>query len=500
MLTPFWRRGGRDRLACRVLDWQLETPLVHWSKREVWTIGHSVQGTLIAGGTGSGKSSGSGDAIAMSMLRSGFGGFILCAKPDEAKSWIERTRVTGREHDLIVIGPGNPWTFNPFTYEAHRRGPGAGHIESLVGLFASLLELTQRNTGPGSGGRDSEGYWTRACLQLVRNFLTLLVLASDEVSIDALSRSILAAPQSLDQACSDDWKRTSFCYRLLTQADQRSKSDTQRRDLGLTADYILTEFPALSDKTRSVIVSTFTSLVDCLNRGALHEIFGSRTTFTPEASAHGRIIVCDLSVKEHGLTGLLANVLLKHCWQLAMERRNVLENPRPVFLWMDEAQHFLVSTDQLFLTTARSARVATVLLTQNLPTIYAAFGAGEKGKAEADSLLGNCCTKIFHANTCPVTNEWASSIIGRTEHLHVSGNNSSNGDWVSTALGLPGSGGNTSAGFNESFEYEVQPSVFTRFRTGGLENYRLVDGILIQSGKVFRDTNKIWRPVTFQQR
>jgi hypothetical protein len=463
--------------------------------QELWTVGHAVQGTLIAGQTGSGKSTGSGKQILCSFLEAGFGGLVLCAKADEADHIRTQCRACGREEDLIVVQPGGPWRFNPFTHEAERAG--TSHVESIVGLFSALLELTQRSGG--SSGRDGERYWVLACLQLVRNFVNLLLLATGRVSIDELYAAIVSAPNSLDQAASQAWRKSSRCSQLLMQADQNPKSPAQKRDLGLTADYILLEYAGLSDKTRSVVVSMFTSLIDVMQRGVLYELFGTDTTFTPECSAAGKIIVCDLSVKTHGLTGLIANLLLKHVWQKVMERRMITADSRPVFLWMDEAQHFLVSEDQLFLTTCRSARVATVLLTQNLPNVYAACGSGEQGKAQADSLLGNCCTKIFHANTDPVTNEWASSIIGMTRQVMASGNSSAPQDWVSTAIGLPRET-TVSAGFNESWNHDVQPSVFTRLRTGGPSNGFLVDGILVQSGKVFADTGKIWRPVTFSQR
>lgn len=499
MLDRWWRRsrtGTGQAAACR---WRLDGPLLQWSRQDAWTIANAVQGTLCMGETGSGKSSGSGRAISTAFLQAGFGGLVLCVKPDEAATWIDRTRQCGRGDDLILVRPGGPWRFNPFAVEAGRSGPGAGHVESLVGLFSSLLEMVQRSSGLGSGGRDSEGYWIRACLQLLRNFLTLQMLAADEVSVDALYRAIVSAPTSLEQACSQEWKRTSFCYRLLAAADQRAKTETQSRDFRLTADYILLEFAALSDKTRSVIVSTFTSLIDCLNRGVLHELFGTDTTFTPEASLEGKIIICDLPVKTHGVTGLLANSLLKHMWQSHIERRDVAANPRPVFLWMDEAQHFLGSNDALFLTTARSSRVATVLLTQSLPTLYAAFGAGEKGKAEADSLLANCTTKLFHLNICPVTNEWAASMVGRTRQFFYSGGSSTPEDAAGSMWGMRPEG-STNAGFSEQMEFELPPSTFTQLRNGGEHNRILVDGILMQSGKQFAGSGKMWRRVTFSQK
>src|SRR4029077_19933995 len=94
-----------------------------------------------------------------------------------------------------------------------------------------------------------------------------------------------------------------------------------------------------------------------------------------------------------------AGVLWKTIWQQAAERRNINHNPRPVFCWMDEAQHFVSRTDPLFLTTSRSARVMCVMLTQNLPNFYTALS-----RDETHSLLGNLSTSVWHKNTCTVTN------------------------------------------------------------------------------------------------
>src|ERR1035438_4997174 len=52
--------------------------------------------------------------------------------------------------------------------------------------------------------------------------------------------------------------------------------------------------------------------------------------------------------------------------------------------------------------TARSARVATVLMTQNLDSLQSQIG-----KMETEALLGNFNTKIFCANDHVASNEWA---------------------------------------------------------------------------------------------
>jgi hypothetical protein len=153
----------------------------------------------------------------------------------------------------------------------------------------------------------------------------------------------------------------------------------------------------------------------------------------------------------------------------------------------------------MYQTTCRSSRVATVLLTQNVGNIEAALGGSEKGKTEAASLFGNLNTKIMHCNGDPVTNEWAATIIGRTRQCFANGTNSSqSADWMGQAVGL-GSGGQTSSGFSEAFEFEVQPSAFTELRAGGPENEMMVDGIVFQNGRKFAGTKRPWMRAAFRQ-
>ena len=113
----------------------------------------------------------------------------------------------------------------------------------------------------------------------------------------------------------------------------------------------------------------------------------------------------------------------------------------------------------MFQTTCRSARVATVLLSQNVSNFYAALGGNEKGNAEADSLFANLNTKIYHANSDPVTNEWASNTIGRTRQFFV---NASQSRSAADCFGIPfeiDQPSQNSSGVSEQFEFEVQQSV-----------------------------------------
>ncbi|MDX2199509.1 MAG: TraM recognition domain-containing protein [Phycisphaerae bacterium] len=490
-----WRRKSSDhRTAAHT--WDLDQPLLMLSPQDAWTIRDALEGTIGLGATGSGKTSGSGCPIALAMLRAGFGGTVLTAKRGERELWESYCRATGRLGDLRVIGDGK-LCFNFLNYEAKRPGAGGGISENIVNIFSTVLEAADR-TKSGGGGQEDQGFWRRSMRQLVRNCVDLLLLAGVEVSIPSLYRVVISAPQNREQAAAAAWREKSLCFQCLQKAESRAQNPTQQRDFDLVADYFLFEFANLSEKTRSVVVSSFTSLIDVLNRGLLRELFSTTTNITPDVVEEGKIVVIDLPVKEFAEIGVLAQVLWKYMFQRAIERRDVKKSPRPVFLMADEAQYFITSYDQQFQTTCRAARVATVLLSQNVSNFYAALGHGDAGRAEADSLFGNLNTRIFHANGDPITNEWASSLIGRSRQLMSNGGNSQSRDWWTAMTGL-GDPGQCSAGFSEIFEYEVQPAVFTRLRTGGPANGGIVDAIVVRNGKVFRQTGKVWLPVMFRQ-
>lgn len=499
MTRPLFGGWFKKRSGGAQSSWDRAVPLLQWSDVDPWTIGDAVEGTLVLGATGSGKTSGSGRAIATSMLRRKFGGLVLTAKSDECQTWLRYARECGREDDVVVFGVESPWTFNPIDLELRRAGIGAGLTENIVQMIGTILEVGDRGSG---SGRDNDGYWRKASQQLCRNLVDLLAIAKGRITIPDIYRLAVSAPTSLEQVRSDEWRSKSLCWHCLGEGLKREKTPRQAADFELVADYFLREFPALADKTRSVVVSTLSSTIDVLNRGALRELFCGDTNLTPQAAEEGKIIIVDLPVKEFGEVGQFAQVLWKYAFQRSIERRVVTPETRPVFLWADEMQNFVTSYDMQFQTTCRSALVATVLLTQNVSNVYAALGGGEKGRAEAASLFANLNTKIFHAQTDPVTNEWAASIVGRS--LHQFGNASSSStpeERMNGALGMrwlthPG---NTSAGFSESYDFEVQPAVFTQLRTGGRAHAGIVDAIVVRNGRKFESTGKSWTPATFRQ-
>lgn len=489
-MWPFTRRGLRRRSAN---PWDLANPLMNLTRYDSWSIGDACQGAQVFGSTGSGKSSGAVAAITRAFMSAGFGGLLLTTKPSDRADYERYARETGRTHDLRVFGIDEPLRFNPIDAELHRQDAGAGLTENIVALLGSLLEVSERSSG--QGGQEDSGFWKRTNRQLTRNAVDLLAMATGSLSVPDLYRLVVSAPTSLEQLRSDDWKRQSFCFRCLVQAEKQTMSPQKQADFELVADFFMVEFVHLSERTRSVVVSTFTSMLDILNRGAVRELMSTTTNVTPEMAQEGALILVDLPIKVFGEVGAFCQVLWKQCFQLAMERRNIATNGRPTFILCDESHLLTTSNDQTFQTTARSSRTATLYSTQSLSNYLAVFGS----QAEADvySLLGNLQTQIFHQQADTRTNQYASELIGRTRQYLVNCNNSYQAPGLFDAFPQQ-QGAQLSTGISETIEYEVQPSRFASLRKGGPPHFQ-VDGIIYQGGRQFSGTGAPWMPVTFNQ-
>jgi len=460
-----------------------------------WSLGDAFQGVQVFGGTGSGKSSGSGQALARAFLGANLGGLVLTAKTDEVGQWKRYAAEAGRpDDDLIIVEARGKWRFNFLNYELKRSGAGSGQTENLVNLFCSVLEASERRSG-----QSGDSYWQRTMKQLLRNAIDLSVLVANDVSLPILHQIITSAPTSLQEAVDEEWRRQSDCFGLVEILEKRflkrgaspaspepSLDDRIREsDARLTRDYWMREYPSLAVETRSGIVSTFTSMADCFLRGTLGQLFCTDRNFTPEDSFDGKIIILNLPVKEFNELGQFAQVLFKFVWQRAVERRippgikraDAERTIRPVFLWADESQFFANSYDALFQSTARSSRACTVYLTQNFPSYLSVFG-GVNSQAEVEAFIGNLQTKIFHANGDPKTNNWAADSIGKTRQSYYTGG-------MSEQLGKPATGGGVSqsTGEHQTLDFLVRPHEFTVLRTGGEENEMQVDSIIFQGGR-----------------
>ncbi len=474
----------------------LNTPLHAFSPDDYWTINDATQGTSIMGATGSGKTSGSGAALAKSFLRAGLGGLVMCAKPEERELWEQYARETGRLQSLVVFSPNGyrynehgekvekQWRFNFLNYELNRAGRGGGLTENLVNLLTRVTELAE-GTHDIAG---KEQFWERSMRQLIRNGIDILSLSQGAIILKDLIRFIRDAPINHEQIDDPKWKEESFCAKCILEAAGKEKTPREQNDFEMAADYWLREFPNLGDRTRSSIVATFTSVADQLLHGLAWELLCTDTTIVPEVTfKNAAVIILDLPIQQFQELGRITQGIFKFMWQRAILRRDPKSDPRPVFLWADEAQNFVSSFDYQYQAVARSARACTVYMTQNISNYYAVLG-GANSHDEAHALLGNFQTKIFHANGDSATNMFAADMIGQ--------------DWQfagSFGVSQGDQGASRTGGGSMSVQYKYFPHLFTRLLKGGPENNLKVQGVVFQGGRVWNATQDTFLTHIFHQ-
>jgi type IV secretory pathway TraG/TraD family ATPase VirD4 len=422
----------------------LDEPILDWRRAEKWTMAKAMQGTLIVGSTGSGKTSGSGATIASAFLRNGFSGLVLTVKQDEPENWRGLCEQERRIDDLICFRPGSGYCFNPLEFETV--------TENRVQLFLKLSEL-----GISGGTTPASGFWDEERKKLLRNLFQLVESAGLTPSVTILAAILSQAPSSLAEVATAAWQRDSWCAQAIADANRRMGVGSDP-DTTIAVEYFEQEYPTLNPKTRSIVVSMVSSTFDVLRRAPLRQLFTETSNISPRSVFEGKqILVVDLPVKKFNDVGRYANVIWKFCFQREVERR---AEKSPTFIWADEAQLFLNREDYLFQTTARSAGCASVYLTQNYPNLLDALG-----QHPADSLVGNLKTLIFHQNDCPKTNEWASTMFAHAWRAKES-------------AAVPGK----APAIGMVLVQIIPPHKFKQLKTGGKGNGYIVEGYVLAPG------------------
>lgn len=388
----------------------LDYPLLRLSPVDAWTLKDACAGTVILGATGSGKTSGSGRAMAHAMLRAGFGGLVLCAKPEERALWERYCAETGRMRSLIVFDGSGQRRFNFLEYEIARSSAhGALDVLNVVALFTRIAEAARREQ-PAKG--DSNPFWTDSVKALLTYAIYALWSAHGQVTIADILKMAQTAPRSANQLNDLEWLANSFCFRTVLQMEKKPAHALKPRDREATTEYWKTAFANEDARTTGNILATLRSMINPFLTGTMAELFCTDTNIVPEMTHQGAILVMDLPALVWHEAGTLAQSIVKYLWQRAASARGADPEARPIFLWADECQHFVSDYDPLFQSTARSARACTVYLTQNLPGLYHHLKT-DRPEHAVRALLGNFATKIFHANTDEDTNRWAAEMIGK---------------------------------------------------------------------------------------
>jgi hypothetical protein len=483
-------------------DFDLDTPMLKFrgdNPIDYWTIRQSFEGTIITGSVGSGKTSGSGRLLAIKFLEAGFGGLVLVAKTDEKQLFIDYCKEANRSEDLIVIEPGGKHRFNFLEYEALSKGTKRSLTSNIVDVLKTVLKASQEK----SSGKTDDAFWETSTDLMLFNICDLCKLAYNRVTVQDIYEIAQSIPHDVGDLTNDAFKDLGFVKALNaankrvsdkldawerkfslddlaalhekdTYATRASNEIPEFRTLNYIEDFFKDYFIPLNEKTRSIIEFSLIGFLFRFLREPVFSLFcNEKSTIEPEDCLKGKIILVNLPVKTFDKVGRDAQIMFKYIWQRAMERRDPALGTRPVFLWSDEAQNFIHEHDATYQATARSSRIATVLITQNLANFYANMG-GERSKHRVMSLLGTLNTKIFHGNADVETNQYASALIGDYQIEKTS---------VGSNVGVE----NISRSTNTTTEYDrlVRPEMFASLKTGGPCNDFIVEGYFYRQGNPF---------------
>lgn len=467
----------------------LDTPLIRLSDLEMpgifFTIGNAVEGTQTFGGIGSGKTSGSGCYFARKYLKADFGGLVLCVKPDEKILWQEYCADAGRSDDLIIVGPNEKNYFNFLAYESDK----GQTTDNIVDVLKTVIRASQEQ----SRGTSDDSFWETALDMLIGHVVDLCKLAEGKVTVQMMYDVV----QTMPKEGVFEFNPQKAFFKMFVSARERVLAEkdewqvknpdldcldwlSNARTLKFLDDYFFETYRTLPEKTRSIIDFSFSGFLFQLLRDPVYSLFcHHESTFTPDDCRNGKIILLDLPIKVYHKTGRDCQILFKYIWQRAMELKISDDYTRPVFLWADEAQHFLHEQDTAYQATTRSSRVATVYITQNLPNYFVNMG-GTKYEFNVKSFLGTLGTKIFHANVDVDTNKYAAELIGDTNYQNIStGTNHSDP---------------ASLNINKSLliDKAIRPEHFARLKTGrARNNYQIEAYIHIQGDLLGGDKNHL---------
>jgi type IV secretory pathway TraG/TraD family ATPase VirD4 len=495
----------------------LDKPIVEFgndSTMKPWTLRQAFQGTLICGALGAGKTSGVGRVLALKLLSEGYGFLILTAKPDEKQLWEQYCVETGRSNDLVVIEPRGNYLFNFLEYLATSSHDSEAVTDHIVDVLKTVLRAGEEK----SSGKNDDQFWESALDQLLFNVVDLCRLANDTVSIESLFEIVQTLPRpGVNETAKDETTEKRAFRKAFETASNKVKqsiarwdrklSSEKKRELKEQSDYFTAMYEAvpeakmlmrldnfffdsfkeLSPKTRAIIEFSFSGLLMRLLREPFYSLFcKGKSNFLPEDTfAKNKVVIINLPVKTYHKAGQDIQILVKYLWQLAMEKRVIIPSSLPCVLWCDECTLFSHERDAEFQATARSSRIATVYLTQNINQFFAT--SGPKSEYRVKGFLGTISTKFFLSNADWESNKYASDLIGDgVFYDHTSS---------ITIAGKP----TQTEGQSIKIEKHVRPEEFMSLKTGGPNNNFLVEAYIhCQGDPQFKGLN--FSKVTFSQK
>lgn len=433
--------------------------------RDFLTLRDCFENIFITGSTGSGKSSGSGALLALSLLnKRGLQpnekvGLVVFMYKDDVEEWQRWAWQQGREDDLLHIRATDANVFN--LLECYREQEPINAVNALMNISGLSVNGNRK---------ESEPFWEVQQRTRLDRLIRLNQLSGEPLSILTLYRLHSSTPNDLDQLTDEGFAKHSYCWELMAKAAERVGED--HPDFKLVEDYFFRTMPNLNDRTSSSILAMTASVLEpFVSSRILNRMFCGGTNLKLEDVFSGKILLLDIPIARHEHVGRIAQIMLGYALMKEVEKRDLSKHGNPLIFHYDEFQNFLTPFMHQFMSTCRSSRAGVVVISQNTSNLRAAMGGGYAADAKVNALLGLTNTRFYHANNCTITNEFGANSIGKS-FLNLSSVNI-------------GRQNDSSAGTSQALHHLIEPREFTMLRKGGKANGYLVDSIITGTGRVF---------------
>lgn len=510
-LNPF-RKMSRNKSS--IYEY-LTSSLFFLSEKDAFRHVDAVVGCLIMGAPGSGKSSGSGKTLRDSYLGCdwmgyyGYGFLVLTAKVTETQNWLHSVQKAGREDDLIIVNEQNHWRCNLIAYLLDK----GESVEQVVKRIIKAVKSSSGSLNQSSGG--AAEYFDKAFEQLLINSITLLQAAKEDVTfaniyllvrntpIDDKKISFIKSFKSLEDAKNAPLEIMAqinfFDSCAIIAKEQVGKLDDviSSYEVEEALTFFFTDYASMPANQRQAVYATLTANIDPLARGIYNKLFSDNTNFTPEESRNGKIIILDIPVNKYDYVGKFVQNLFKNIWLSDLMKEPPTEQTRICCLWMDEYQNFIEESDMIAFSQSREYFIAPVILTQNLPALYARTNDRQ---SLAKGISGSLVNKIFHANNDVDTNLWAADLIGqewRENYSYSVGNSSKDQDFLNDMI-FQSTDSNISANISSIRAYKIEPNRFNILARGGYDYDLKVEAIFTSTRK-FKVNGKDYLLIQFTQ-
>ncbi len=127
-----------------------------------------------------------------------------------------------------------------------------------------------------------------------------------------------------------------FCAECLREAKAKGIDD----ELNLAGDYVLLEWPRLSDRTAGCIDAYVINLLEKFMHGTARQLIASNVfNITPDDVLDGKLLVIDMPILKYREPGQFVQMVWKLMVQL-LHCREITPETRDICLWSDESQLF----------------------------------------------------------------------------------------------------------------------------------------------------------------